>query len=65
MNPNQLKYLFAMQNDKKKGLDPKAMNPSVAAPKPMMPKMPSQNVPSLPQMNKVPKFGKIKKFFKK
>lgn len=92
-SPGQRKFLFAMDKDKQKGINPiqnksqansisTTHPPQIIKPpttfnaglsKPVQPyKFPSMGssitptaVPSLPTLSKVPKFGRVKKFFKK
>lgn len=69
------KFLFATDQDKKKGninpLQIKSPATSLTTNSTMTPKMPSvgiikpTSIPGLPSMPKMPKFGKVKKYLKK
>lgn len=71
------KALFAMDKDKQQNINPmqaKSQNQTINLKQPQAPmvikpiKMGSLNptsVPSLPGISKMPKFGRIKKYFKK
>lgn len=74
-SPNQRKFLFALDAKKKKdSTAPLVPNPvqHLIQPSNIGEKLPGENkelklttIPSLPALEKIPKFGKIRKYFKK